>query len=221
MKARRRRKGDRREVTVWEPAELLAFRAVSDADPWAAGWRLTLSALRRSEVLGMSWTSVNLDAGTVRVEASRVALRGGRTATDDTKSDASDREVPVEFMHPGTAGLLRVASARQAADRLRAGSAYESSGLVVVDALGRGIHPDAYSDRFRALCKAAGVPPIRLHAVRHTLALMLHRAGEAPADVAALLGHPVGTHLTHYVPRTQGWDPECGGRLGEVLAAAR
>ncbi len=85
----------------------------------------------------------------------------------------------------------------------------------------RGIHPDVYSGRFRALCKTAGVPPIRLHALRATVALILHRAGIAPADSAALLGHTVGTHLAYYVPRTETGIVGAGGRLGEVLAAVR
>ncbi len=113
------------------------------------------------------------------------------------------RTVPVEAMHPGTVGALRSLKVSQAADRLAAGTAYTDGGLVVVDALGVGVHPDVYSDRFRALCRAAGVPVIRLHQVRHTVALLLHRAGEAPADVASLLGHTVGTHLAVYVPTTQ------------------
>lgn len=116
------------------------------------------------------------------------------------KSDASARTVPVEQMHPGTLVLLRSLSRTQAVDRLAAGPAWAGTGLVLVDALGRGVSPDAYGDRFRAMCRTAGVPVILLHNVRHTVALMLHRAGEAPADVAALLGHTIDTHLAHYVP---------------------
>lgn len=129
--------------------------------------------------------------------SSRAVVAAGRTSPDDAKSEASHRLVPVEQMHPGSLAVLRSLSAAQAADRVAAGSAYDASCLVVVDALGHGVSPDAYSDRFRALCSPVGVPPIRLHEVRHTLALMLHRAGEAPADVAALLGHTVLTHLAH------------------------
>ena len=55
---------------------------------------------------------------------------------DDAKSPASYRVVPVEAMTPGTVAAL---SAAQAKDRLTAGTAYEPSGLVVVDALGRGV----------------------------------------------------------------------------------
>ena len=84
-------------------------------------------------------------------------------------------------------GTADVAAA-QAAQRLAAGAAYVDSGLVVSDGLGVGIHPEVFSLRFRTLMRAAGVPTIRLHAVRHSLALMLHRAGVAPADAASLLG---------------------------------
>lgn len=153
VKAPRRRKGDRAAVTVWEPAELIAFRTVADADPWAAAWRLTLCGLRRSEVLGLRWESVDTAAGTVTVESSRVALRKGKTAIDDPKSEASHRTISVDAMHPGTTDALI---------ELSKSSAYNADGLVLVDALGRGIAPDAYSERFRDLCRQAEVPVIRL-----------------------------------------------------------
>ena len=72
MKARRKTLADRQTVAVWSPENLRTFREAVDRqlDPWAkAGLRLTLCGLRRSEVLGLAWTSVDLDAGTVRVEA--------------------------------------------------------------------------------------------------------------------------------------------------------
>lgn len=221
VKPPRKSRTDEREVAVWEPADLLAFRRVADADAWAAGWRLTLSGLRRSEVMGLRWAAVDLAAGTVRVEAGRVLLDGHRTATDDPKSAASWRTVDVESMHPGTAALLRSLRARQAADRLGAGEAYQESGYVLVDALGAPIRPERYSDRFTELCTAAGVPRIRMHDVRHTLGLTMHRAGQAPADVAALLGHTLGTHLGVYVPRTERGAITAAHALGEVLAAAQ
>lgn len=69
VKAPRKQRSDAREVVVWPIADMLALRDVADADEWAAGWRLTLSGLRRSEVLGMRWQSLSLTDGTVTVEA--------------------------------------------------------------------------------------------------------------------------------------------------------
>ena len=219
VKPPRQQSGDKSSVTVWEPSELAAFKTVADTDVWAAGWRLTLCGLRRSEVLGLSWDAVDLDQGTVTVKAGRVALDGSHTATDDPKSSASRRTVPVESMHPGTVALLRGLRVVQARDRLAAGSAYEDNGYVLVDALGRPVRPEAYSDRFAVLCGEAGVPVVRLHAVRHTIALMLHRIGVAPADAAALLGHTVAVHLSTYVPRTERGVSSAAAALGEVMAA--
>ena len=79
---------------------------------------------------------------------------------------------------------------------------------------------EAYSDRFAKICREAKVPVVRLHSVRHTLALMMHRAGQAPADAASLLGHSVEVHLATYVPLTQRGAQTAARALGEVLAAA-
>lgn len=221
VRAPRKTRADVRTVTVWEPSDLLKFRTTADADDLAAGWRLTLSGLRRSEVLGLRWTSVDLRAGTVTVEAGRVALDGKRTATDDPKSAASWRTVPVESMHTGTVALLKSLRARQAADRLAAGSAYEESGYVLVDALGRPVRPEAFSDRFADVCAEADVPATRLHDVRHTVATLLHRSGVAPADAAGLLGHTVAVHLSTYVTSTERGAQTAAAALGEALAAVR
>ena len=145
VKAPRKRAEDRREVAVWTPAELAQFLRVADTDPWAAGWRLTASGLRRSEVLGMTWSAINWDAGEVAVQLGRVKTgRGMTTATDDPKSAASRRVVPVEAMWPGTMAALKALRSSQAEQRLAAGGPWGSE-LVLVDAAGQGIDPDAYS----------------------------------------------------------------------------
>jgi integrase len=185
---------------------MATFRDVSDLDPLAAAWRLTLCGFTRSEVLGFKWTKdengepdIDLDAGEVSVHRGRTPLDGGGDSVDDPKSDARWRTLRVEELQPGTVRLLRALSAKQAADRLRAGEAWEDSGYVVVDELGRPVKPRTYSDRFSRLCVAAGVPRIKLHNVRHSLAqLMIER--RVPLDVAAAtLGHTLQVFMSRYV----------------------
>ncbi len=155
--------------------------------------------MTRSDVLGLRWSDVALDQGLATIAQGRVALDAG-DHVDDPKSAARRRAVPFEVMWPGTADRLRSLSARQAADRLRAGAVYVDSGLVVVDAVGQPVRPEWYSDRFRAVCRGADLPPITLHALRHTLAFLLHREGVTPADAAALLGHSLPVHMSTYLP---------------------
>ena len=121
-------------------------------------------------------------------------------AVDEPKSAQRRRTVPVEQIHPGTVALLKRMRAQQAEEHFAAGSAWTDSGLVAVDALGVPLRPEVYSDRFRRISAGAGVRPIRLHSVRHSLAFWLHGLGVTPAAAAALLGHTVEVHLSTYLP---------------------
>ena len=189
------------DLQHWQPAELVRFVEHGDTDSLAAAWRLTACGMTRADVLGLRWSDVDLAEGVARISQGRVAL-DHCDHVDDPKSESRRRALPVEAMWPGTVAALRTLSARQAADRLRAGTAYTDSGLVVLDALGQPVRPEWYSDRFRAVSRAAGLPPITLHSVRHSLAFWLHREGVTPADAAALLGHTVEVHLSTYLPHS-------------------
>ncbi|WP_430753695.1 hypothetical protein [Micrococcus luteus] len=179
---------------------------MSGLDYLAAAWRLTLSGVTRAEVMGLRWEGVDLNAGTVTVAQGRVQSisKGGEIYVGDPKSAQRVRAVHVEAIHPGTVDLLQALKARQARHQLKAGAAWHSTGYVVVDELGRPVRPDWYSDRFRALFSKAGVPTIRLHAVRHSLAHLFHPSGVTPPDAAGLWGHLVEARPTTYPPRPGG-----------------
>lgn len=191
-----------RDLEHWQPGELVRFREHADTTPLAGAWRLSLSGMTRADVCGLRWEDVDLDAGVATISQGRVALDGGGSVVDDPKSAQRVRAVPFEAIHPGTVALLKRMKAKQAADRLAAGSAWRDCGLVVVDEIGDPIAPQIYSDRFRRLCAAGGVRTINLHSIRHSLAFWLHQVGVAPADAAALLGHTVEVHLSTYLPHS-------------------
>lgn len=182
-------------------ADLDTFRSRSDLDRLAGAWRLTLCGLTRADVMGLRWSDVDFEAGTVTVRQGRViAQNGSGDVVDDTKSEQRRRSVPVDVIEAGTIDILRKLKTRQTREKLETGGVYHDSGYVAVDELGHPLRPELYSDRFRAICRRAGVPVIRLHSVRHTLAFLLHRLGVVPGDAAALLGHTVEVHLSTYLP---------------------
>jgi hypothetical protein len=57
--------------------------------------------------MGLKWDAVDLERGEVKVQAGRVTLDRHRSRTDEPKSKASQRSVPVEEIQPGTVALLR------------------------------------------------------------------------------------------------------------------
>jgi Phage integrase family len=60
---------------------------------------------------------------------------------------------------------------------------------VVADQLGEPYRPEWFSDRFRDLSKAAGLPIIRLHDARHTCGTLMHLRGVPAAVISKWLGH--------------------------------
>ena len=88
-----------------------------------------------------------------------------------------------------TVAALRQHQARQAADRAAVGPAYEDSGLVFTHPDGSPIHPQRFSDWFRQHLRAAGLPAIRLHDLRHSYATAVLAAGIPAKVVSERLGH--------------------------------
>ena len=218
VKPPKRKNGDKKPIKCWTPGEVVAFRMFVDSacanEPWMrAAIRLTLCGLRRSEVLGLDWSRVDLGAATVRIEQGRVKTgRGSATTRGDAKSDDSHRTVPVEAIHPGTRAALR---------ELWIAQGRPTEGLLAVDAFGKPFSPDAYSRRFRSLSREAGVSDLgSIHNVRHTVATALHDAGVEPRKAASLLGHKVTTHLSFYVPTSDSGAAEAAEVAGGLFTKA-
>ncbi|MGI8747796.1 MAG: tyrosine-type recombinase/integrase [Deinococcus sp.] len=174
--------------TGWEPAEVEAFLAAADLDPLGGAFRLSLHGLRRGEVCGLRWEDVELETGDVAVRRSRVLVAGiGVVAQEDAKTAASARVV---WMGPGTAAAVGRLRTAQAEARLAAApGVWQDSGLVVQDALGRGVRPDWYADAFGRCASAAGVPLVSLHQARHAFGSYLIHKGVPIPVVSRLLGH--------------------------------
>ena len=75
------------------------------------------------------------------------------------------------------------------ADRLVAGSAWVKSDKVFTSEDGSPLHPNDISDRFEGLTMAAGLPPIRLHDLRHGAASLMLAGGASMKAVQETLGH--------------------------------
>jgi hypothetical protein len=85
--------------------------------------------------------------------------------------------------------VLRGHRARQSAERLQCGPAWVSTGLVFTREDGSAIHPDYVTRHFERLVRAADLPPIRLHDLRHGAATLALAGGANLKVVSEMLGH--------------------------------
>jgi integrase len=88
-----------------------------------------------------------------------------------------------------TVRLLREHRRRQRAAQRAAGEAWQDSGYVFVAGDGAPLHPDYLTRRFHHLVGGSGLPPVRLHDLRHGAASLAHCAGVDVKTVQAQLGH--------------------------------
>ncbi|MFF0371236.1 site-specific integrase [Micromonospora sp. NPDC005087] len=139
---------------------------------------------RRSEACGL------LDAEVRRAKSEVSIVNQIATHQKRPKSDAGNREV---ILDPDTVAVLTAYKARRAAWRLAARREWPDTGLFFVRPDGRPWHPSAVTQRFRRLVKRAGLPPIRLHDLRHGAATFALDAGVDIKVVSDQLGHSTTT----------------------------
>lgn len=183
------------ERATWSKAEVRIFLAATTNDRLHAAWRLSLYGLRRGEVVGLRWSDVDLKARTLKVAQARV-IAEGEVLIEEPKSRNGKRTLPLDT---ALVDALKALKARQAAENLGAGPAYQASGYIVTDELGVPVHPDWYSDEFGRLIKRAGLPRITLHESRHTTLTLMEHAGVPVSIISKWAGHhdAAFTHRTY------------------------
>lgn len=174
---------------AWTEDELRAFLGSMADHRWFGPIRLSaLYGLRRSELLGLPWTAVDFDAGTVRISQALIEVHG-RPEWSEGKNERSRRTIPVDV---SMVAALRAHRRLQNVERLAAGVSWEDHGLVVATQNGRPVSPGNYDQTLDRLVSAAGVPRLTSHGLRHTAAthMVRHAADIGEIRAAAdILGH--------------------------------
>jgi integrase len=178
--------GERPAVAVWTTGQIDTFLTSVAHDRLAVTWWLiALRGLRRGEAAGLRWADIDLDAGVLMFEQQRIA--NGHLVTVGPPKTATSRRLVALDRH--TVRLLREHRRRQPAEQRAAGLRWQDSGNVFVTEDGAPLHPDFLTRRFRHLVLESGLPPVRLHDLRHGAASLAHCAGVDLKTVQAQLGH--------------------------------
>lgn len=138
------------------PEQIPAFLDAIRDKPGEIGALLALSGLRRSEIYGLDWTDIDLDNCVIHVRASVILdTDAKRIRRDQNKTAASTRDVPIF--------LPRLLEALEAAQM--------DNGPVVGGNIG------TLRKRITAACKAADLPDVGVHGLRHSFASLCYHLG--------------------------------------------
>lgn len=179
-----------REKIVYTGDQARRFLEVTTGDRLAPLWALFLSTgLRRGEALGLRWENVDFPGRALHVKEAYVA---GKTAGGPSgsmkapKTKGSRRVVPLV---DGAIAALTARAEQQVRDAEEAGAAWQGSGFVFTDQLGRPLRPDSIGKRLKAAQRKAGVPETRCHDLRHSFASIALEEDVHPKLVQMAMGH--------------------------------
>ncbi|GAA3364011.1 tyrosine-type recombinase/integrase [Saccharopolyspora gregorii] len=210
-------KVDETEVEPYSVAEVKSLMEAAQERRNSARWAIALAlGLRQGEVLGLQWSDVDLDAGTLLVRRSRLRPKwrhgcdggcghkhGGhcpqrvalREETASTKSRAGKRGMglPDELVH-----LLKQHHEQQAREQEAAAELWHSSDYVFTAPTGEPLHPRTDHSEWRRLLDRAEVSERRLHDARHTAATVLLLLGVPERTVMGVMGWSNTAMATRY-----------------------
>ncbi len=192
------------EVDALLPKEARAFLEAARGDRFEALYVVAVTTgMRRGELLGLRWSDVTLDGtAMLRVARQLQRMRDGSGLQFVPPKSGKGRTIRLPLR---TVEGLKAHRARQAEEKLRAGSLYRDDGLVFATEVGTPLEPSNIDRRsFKPLLTKAGLPDMRFHDLRHTCATVLLTEGVNPKFVQELLGHAdvgltLGTY-SHFLP---------------------
>ena len=191
------------DILSAEDQALLHSAAISSAELPAFGIIFTLSTgVRLGELIGFQWGDINVKTHSIRVrrtvgrlqkvdeDGNLVAKEPGKATTEivirSPKSITSQREIPLfdELWD----GLMAYRN-RQYEMFDAFGIDFNGSTHIFCMPTGKVYDPRTYEDLFKRTLKAADLPDINFHALRHTFATRALEAGMDIKVLSSILGH--------------------------------
>jgi integrase len=207
------------EAKALSPAQVRALLMAARGKRYEALYTVAVhTGLRQSELLGLKWADVDLDA-----RSPKLSVRRSLKVTEDglgfgpLKNKASRRSLP---LNQTATAALRAHKARQNAEIL-ATPVWRDTGLVFPNRVGKPINPsNLYNREYKPLLKQARLEGegFTFHSLRHTFATALVARGEHSKVVQSLLGHSSITQtMDTYSHLMEGMGGDAVGGLDEAF----
>ncbi|HEY6071984.1 MAG TPA: site-specific integrase, partial [Anaerolineales bacterium] len=203
-----------REMQTWTPQQAVQFLAAAKADRLYGLYAVLLgTGMRIGEALGLSWSDWDPQRGTLTIRRQLTEV-SGQLSFGEPKTERGKRTVRL----PGFAA----AAMQEHRTRMQAeGHEMNDRLLIFVDTEGHPIRRGNLRRRsFARVLKWAGLPPCRLHDLRHACASLHLRRGTSPVVVQQMLGHArVSITLDRYSHALPILQEEAAAGLDELLTS--
>lgn len=180
-------KQPRPEMRILDFHQVQQFLAAADDHRLYALFHLAVTTgLRRGELLGLKWTDLDSETGRLQIQRQLQRVQYQGLVLSEPKSATGRRSISLARVD---LAKLQAHRTRQLEERLFAGGKWQEHGLIFTSIFGTPCDPNNVSRSFRKLLKAANLPRIRFHDLRHTAATIMLQQGIHPKIVQERLGH--------------------------------
>mgnify|MGYP002634774253 CR=1 FL=1 len=145
-----------------------------------------ITGMRQGELLGLQWSDLDFHRGKLHIKRTLVRKPGGGLALKDPKTQSSKRTVALQA---ATMTILEKHSDNQKVQSEILCKKWKNTGHIFTSSIGTPIDPSNLHKRFKRLLKAAGLPNIRFHDLRHTAASLMLNNGIDVYVASRSLGH--------------------------------
>lgn len=155
------------------------------------------SGVRRGELIGLEWSDVDFKNETININKSTQYLPENGIFDKDTKTECSNRIVPIPNYITKT--LLEYKEWYDEQKDILGDKWINSNKLFIQDD-GKPMYPDTIGKWFKPYIEKLGLPIIKFHGIRHTNATLMIANNVDIATVSARLGHAsINTTIKYYV----------------------
>ena len=196
---------ERKEMPMWDIETINHFLTVVRASRFGDLYYFAvLTGLRRAELCGLRWDSVDLPGSRLSVVNTLQRIPGHGMVDGQPKSSRSRRSLAIS---PESVALLNDVRKQQVEHQLELGELWQRSGYVFTNVDGSSIIPDQVTQGFARLVRKSGLPHLTLHGLRHAFATVSLTAGVDLKTTSEMLGHSTiaitADIYAHVLPQVQ------------------
>jgi integrase len=173
------------ERALLDPAQLgLLLAKLETHRHYALYALLAFTGIREGEAFALKWSDIDWDAGSLKIQRGLARLPGGGYVLGPLKTKGSRRRIKIV---PTLLDALRHHQDRQVFEM--SGKTWEEPGLVFAGLRGQPLNASLARNGLVAALQEAGLPPMRIHDLRHSFATIASSGNVQPQNLQRLMGH--------------------------------
>lgn len=210
-------KVEKKEMKALDGEQIASFiKAAVNHKHFALFYTLLFTGMRRGEIMGLKWNSVNFDEGYIDITQQLQRGRGTERRLELVPlKNSKPRKV---YPAPVVLEVLKEHQRKQNELKSLLGGDWLETEAVFCNDFGGFLDSDAVYQSFKRFLKQSGIPDIRVHDLRHTYATTALSSGVDIKTVQDDLGHhDAAFTLNTYAHATMSMKKDSSARMQQYI----